>query len=571
MGAVPMKKVTIHVAMCLMLSTLFAVGQSAEQKKTPLSPSEKMDELFDFWNRLDQPGFAVVVVKEGQVVYQKVFGLACQEHAAAITPNTVFNTATLAQVFVGQSVAMLEKQGKLSLEDDVRKYIPEIRDFGTQVKLRHLVYQSSGLRDWLPVLQLSGRDKEEVTFERVLKLIKAQKQLIFPPGDRPLFSATNYDLLAEVIKRATGKPFSDWAWENIFKPLKMTRTQFRDNCRSIFDNEALSYNFTRQEYLRGVDTLSLAGSHSLFTSISDLAKWLVNLESGPADGQDIFARMFTAGALNSGGTSISGYGLNVGSWRGKRVVGQVGTWAGSGAALSYFPDQKFGFAVLANWDYTPIDGFGADIIDIYLPAPALAPAPAPPVKKGPPAAAKKAVKVSPEKLDAYAGDYRIAPGRVFSISRTGDQLSLTVPGAKFALTTLSETEFLLDIAEARITFQKNKDGKVQHFVWKQGGAEQIAPKIVLVKPTPQELQEFTGAYSNEELALRYAVELRGDALIVTAPGQNDIRLAPDEKDRFAANSRAIPMVIFQRDGQNRVTGFVIDSDPVRDLVFKRTF
>jgi CubicO group peptidase (beta-lactamase class C family) len=566
-----MNKIVFRVAMGLALLSLFAAGQSAGQKDRPLSPSEKMDELFGFWDRLDQPGFAVVVVKDGQVAYQKVFGLACQEHAAAITPDTVFNTATLAQVFVGQAVAMLEKQGKLSLEDDVRKYIPEIRDFGTPVKLRHLVYQSSGLRDWLPVLQLTGRDKLEVTMDTVLKVVKAQKQLMFPPGDRFMFSATNYDLLAEVIKRATGKPFSEWAWENVFKPLKMTRTQFRDNSRSIFDNEAMSYNFTRQEYLRGIDTLSLAGSHSLFTSVADLAKWLMNLEAGPADGQDIFAKMFMAGALNNGGTSISGYGLNAGSWRGKRVVGQVGTWAGSGAALSYFPDQKFGFAVLANWDYTPIDGFGADIIDIYLPAPPPAPAPARPAKKGPPAAAKKAVEVSPEKLDRYVGDYRIAPGRVFSISRTGAQLSLTVPGAKFVLTTLSETEFLLDIAEARITFQMNKDGKVQHFIWKQGGDEQIAPKIVLVNPTPQELQEFTGAYSNEELALSYAVELRGDALIVTAPGQIDIRLAPDEKDRFAANSRAIPMVIFQRDGQSRVTGFIIDSDPVRDLVFKRTF
>ena len=236
-----------------------------------------MDKLFDFWNRLDQPGFAVVVVKEGEVVYQKVFGLACQEHGVAMTPNSVFNTATLAQAFVGQAVAMLEKQGKLTLDDDVRKFIPEIPDFGTPVKLRHLLYHSSGLRDWLPVLQLEGRDKEEVTLETVLKIIKAQKQLIFPPGDRFQYSNTNYDLLAETIKRATGKPFSEWAWENILKPLKMTAAQFRDNSRSILDNQAFSYNFTRKEYLRGIDNLSLTGSHSLFTSIADLTKWLLNL------------------------------------------------------------------------------------------------------------------------------------------------------------------------------------------------------------------------------------------------------------------------------------------------------
>ena len=558
-----MKKVSLWAAKCLILLSLFAFGQSADKKETPLSPNAKMDKLFDFWNRLDQPGFAVVVVKEGQVVYQNVFGLACQEHGVAITPKTVFNIATATQPFVGMAVALLENEGKLSLDDDVRKYIPEIPDFGTPVKLRHLLYQTSGLRDWLSVLQLGGREKEEVTFEKVLNIVKAQKQLAFSPGDRFQDSNTNYDLLAETIKRVTGRSFSDWAWENIFKPLKMTRTQFRDNFRSIFDDQAFTYNFTRREYLKGIDNLSLTGSHSLFASIADLAKWLLNLETGQVGGKDIFARMFTAGRLNNGQSSDFGYGLNIEAGQGRWRVSRIGNWAGSGAALVYFPDLKLGLAVLANWDYTPVEGFLQDIADIYLPAPVE------PVKKSPQAAAKKTVRVSPEILDSYAGDYRMAPGQVFTISRKGDQLIISVPGMNFPLVTLSKTEFLLAFADARITFQKNKEGKVQQFVWKQGGGEQTAPKIVLVKPNPQELEEFAGSYFNAELNLRYAVELRGDMLIVNAPGQNDIRLAPDEKDHFTTSSRVFPMVIFQRDGQNRVTGFIIDSDPVRDLVFKK--
>ena len=561
-----MKKIWTCVATCLILSSLFVFGQSADKKEAPLSPNAKMDKLFDFWNRQDQPGFAVVVVKEGQVVYQNVFGLACQEHGAAITPKTVFNIATAAQPFVGMAVALLEKEGKLSLDDDVRKYIPEIPDFGTPVKLRHLLFQTSGLRDWLSVLQLSGRDREEVTFEKVLNIIKAQKKLAFSPGERFQDSNTNYDLLAETIKRATGRPFSEWAWENIFKPLKMTRTQFRDNFRSIFDDQAFTYNYTRREYLKGIDNLSLTGSHSLFASIADLAKWLLNLETGQVGGKDVFARMFTAGLLNNGQSSGFGYGLTVEDGQGRRRVSRVGNWAGSGAALAYFPDQKLGFAVLANWDYTPIEGFVQDIADIYLPAPV---EPATPVKKSPPAASKKTVKVSPEILDSYAGDYRMGPGQVFTFSRKGDQLILSVPGASFPLVSLSKTEFLFSLADARITFQKDKEGKIQQFVWKQGGGEQTAPKIVLVKPTPQELEEFVGSYFNAELDLRYAVELRGDTLIINATGQNEIRLAPDEKDHFTTSSRVFPMVIFQRDAQSRVTGFIIDSDPVRDLVFKK--
>ena len=559
-----MNKISTWIAMGLISLPLFALGQSAAKKDTPLTPGEQMDKLFDFWNRLDQPGFAVVVVKEGQVVYQKVFGLACQEHGVAITPNSVFNTATLAQTFVGQAVAVLENQGKLNLDDDVRKLIPEIPDFGTPIKLRHLLYHSSGLRDWLPVLQLTGRDKEEVTLEKVLKIVKAQKQLIFPPGERSQYSSTNYDLLAETIKRAAGKPFSDWAWENIFKPLKMTRTQFRDNYRSIFDDQAFSYNFTRSEYLRGIDNLSLTGSHSLFTSIADLSKWLLYIETGTAGGPDIFGKMFTAGKLDGGRSSAFGYGLRIGDNSGRRQVSQAGDWAGSGANLVYFPDQKFGCAVLANWDYTSVNGFIPAIIEIYLPAAA-----APPMKVSPPTPAKKSVKVRPAILDQYAGDYRFGPRQVFTISRVDDELYLSISGQKFTLTSLSETEFLLEFAGAQITFQKDKGGKIHQLVWKQGGAEQIVPKVVLVKPTPQELKEFSGSYFNEELNLLLGLEVRGDGLVLIPSEQSDVRLTSDEKDHFASGARFFPMIVFQRDAQNRVTGLIIDSDPIRDLVFKK--
>lgn len=559
------------MAIILALSIVLSMSLSAQAPQAAPSQSERMDQLFDFWNRLDQPGFAVVVVKEGKVVYQKVFGLACQEHAVAITPGTLFNTATLAQAFVGQAVAMLEKQGRLNLDDDVRKLIPELPEFGAPVKLRHLVYQTSGLRDWLSVLQLTGRDREEITIDKVLTVVKAQKRLLFTPGDRFQYTDTNYDLLAEVIKRATKQPFSDWAWENILKPLRMTQSQFRENARSILDNQAFSYNFTRSEYLRGIDNLSLVGSHSLFSSVAELAKWILNFEKGQVGGPDVIAKMTAAGTLNDGQASGSSYGLTVANQRGRRRISLTGTWAGSGADFAYFPDDRLGIVVLANWDYTGIDGFAPSIADIYLPAPA-PPAAAKPVLPAAkaPAAAGKAVKVDPKTLEAYDGEYRLGPGQIFVISHAGGQLHLGFSGQKFPLTALSETEFYLDVAQGKLTFQKSKDGKVTQFVWSQGGEEGIAPRVVLVRPTPQELQEFVGGYVNEELNSRIGVELRGAGLVLLLPGQREVRLAPDEKDRFTSGSPVVPMIVFQRDAQNRLTGFIIDRDTVRDLVFKKT-
>lgn len=545
---------------------LWAFGQGAVEQGAPLTPSEQMDKIFDFWNRLDQPGFATVVVKDGQVVYEKAFGLACQEHLVPLTPNSLFNTANLAEAFVGQAVAMLEEQGKLSLEDDIRKYIPELSDLGTPVKVRHLLYHSSGLRDWLPVLHLQGRDRLEVTMETVLGVLKAQKKLLFAPGERAQYANTDYDLLAEIIKRVTGKPFSDWAFEDIFKPLKMTRTRFRDNCRSVIDDEAFSYEFTSREYLKGIDTLSLTGSHSLFTSVAELSKWMLNLGTGRVGGAELFARMLTPGKLNNGQSSGYGYGLSVGEYAGKRQGSLWGGWAGSGFLLGYFPDQKFGFVVLANWDYTPAEGFASDIVNAWLP---LAPAAASPVAAKPKPASKKSVKVKPATLDLYAGDYRLGPGQVFTISRTGDRLFFVFPGQKMALTALSENEFLLELFQARIVFVKDKDGKVGRLIWKQGDGEQEAPKVVMANPTPAELQEFAGAYANEELGVRFVVEARGDRLFVIPPDRAAIRLAPDEKDRFTSGAAAFPMIVFQRDAGNRLTGFYIESGVVKDLVFTK--
>jgi CubicO group peptidase (beta-lactamase class C family) len=163
-----MPKISSRIAVVLMLLPLAAFSQAPEPE---LTPSQQMDKLFDFWNRLDQPGFAVVVVKDGQVVYQNVFGAAGQEHLSPITPQTVFNVSALGKPVVGMAVALLEKGGKLSLEDDVRKYIPELPDFGTPIKVRHLLGQTSGLRDWMAVLQLAGREREEWTIDKVLTLL----------------------------------------------------------------------------------------------------------------------------------------------------------------------------------------------------------------------------------------------------------------------------------------------------------------------------------------------------------------------------------------------------------------
>jgi CubicO group peptidase (beta-lactamase class C family) len=551
----------LAVAVFLMCSMSLIAGGTQSQEK-PLKSNEKMDELFEFWNRLDQPGYAVIVVKDGQVVYQKYFGLAILEGGVPNTPKTIFNVATLAQAFTGMALAMLEKQGKLSLDDDVRKSIPDLPDFGTPITIRHLLSHSSGLHDWPSLLKLAGREVEDITVDRILKMVKSQKQLKFVPGSQNSYSATNFDLLAETIKRATSQSLRDWAWENMFKPLKMTRTQFRENYREVIENQAFSYNYSRTlGYMKGLDNVSAAGSHSLFISLEDLGKWLLNLETGQVGGRDTFQKMFSPGKLDSGEAADFAYGFHVDTYKGLKRVYETGDWAGSGVALEYYPDQKFGFVLLSNWDYAYPEYFVQDISGIFLESIFK------PEKAAPLAKPKKEVKVKPAIYDQYAGDYRIEQGVVYTIVREGDRLMIRVSGQKYQLFPLSPTQFFLKVADVQITFQKSKEGKFDQFALEEGGTKIIASRVELVKPTLQQLKEFAGTYYNDELEASYSVELRNDRLVMVHPRVGEIRLSPEVQDHFIGSSAVFRMVVFSRDQKKNVAGFFVDTEPTRDIIF----
>ena len=561
-------KWTRRALSCLAVIILGLAGSG--QDKKPQTDAERMDQAFDFWNRLDQPGYAVLVVKDGQVAYQKTFGLACLEHNVPLASKSIFNVATAAQAITGMAVGMLEVQGQWASSDDIRKYIPEIPDFGTPVTIDHLVHHSSGLRDWQAVSRLAGWDTAEITIDRILKTVRAQKQLAFVPGSRTAYSATNYDLLAEAARRATGQTFPDWCWENIFKPLKMTRTQFRENFRAMIEDQAFSYNYPRTAYFKGADNLSVVGSHSLLTSLEDLGKWMLNLETGQVGGKNLIRKILAPGKLSTGETSGFAYGFSVGAYKGFDQLAVVGDWAGYGVALVYYPGQKTGFAVLSNWDYSYPEQFVQPIADIYL-RPFLKPEKKAPAPKPSAAKPQREVKLSPSVLGRYAGVYRMGQRALLTIMLVGNGLVLTVPGQgeKYALTAVSETEFRLSFPGFGITFQKDKEGKVHQLVFRQGESETTAPRVELVSPTPSELEEYAGTYANEELAVRCTAAVKGRRIVLTPQGRTEVALSPQEKDRFQGNSQVFPAVIFLRDKQDRVSGFVIDDEPVRGLVFKK--
>jgi CubicO group peptidase (beta-lactamase class C family) len=541
------------IAIAALTAAIWAA--QTENKTEPLSIDRQMEKVLLEWNRLDRPGVAVTVVKDGKVVFQKAYGLANMEHNIPNTNQTLFDTVSIAKPITGMAIAMLEAQGKISLEDDIRKYIPELPDFGKTVTLGHLLYHTSGIRDWPKTLEAAGwRLEDVITFDHIMWIIKRQQKLQADPGSKYLFSNTNYNLLAETVKRVSGQSFRDWTGENIFRPLGMFKTVVRDQLGEPMENQAYGYDYhPMRGYRKGGDNLNAVGSHCLFSTGEDMGKWLLNLETGKIGGSMVIKKMFTPGLLDNGEKIDYAYGWEIDTYKGLKRFSVSGQLLGFNSILQYFPEHKFGVVMLSNW----VSGWGdlvdpaRQIVDIFLEA--YLEKPVPPSDS---TSETQEIKPNPDQYGQYAGDYRWEPGFVVNVFREGDKLMFKIRGNSFQLLPLAESQFQLSIGDFRFTFQKDKEGKVHRMVIQEGGGdEKIAPKIELANPGPDELKEFTGTFYCRELDARYSVILRDNKLVITHMRLSDVTLTPEARDHFNTDSRSYPMVEFIRDKQQKVSGF----------------
>ena len=245
-------------------------------KPKALTPGDQVDEVFAPWDNKDSPGAAVAVVQNGTIVYKKGYGMANLEYDIPNSPSTVFHIASVSKQFTAFSILLLEKAGKLSLDDDIRKYIPEVPDFGKTITLRHLATHTSGMRDQWNLLAMAGwRLDDVITKEQVLKLVSKQKALNFNPGEEFVYCNTGFTLLAEVVARVSGQSFAEFTQANIFSPLKMKSTLFYDDHEKIVKNRAYSYH-EANGYKKSVLSYANVGATSLFTTAEDLSLWALN-------------------------------------------------------------------------------------------------------------------------------------------------------------------------------------------------------------------------------------------------------------------------------------------------------
>ena len=538
----------------ILLASVLLAGSAGAQN----GQSARVDSIFAQFSTGLTPGAAVAVIRNGTLILSKGYGHADLEHRVSITGTSVFDVASVSKQFAGLAIAMLVEQGKVALTDDIRKHIPELPDFGRTITVNHLVHHTSGIRDWPGTLALSGwRMDDVISFDQILTMAYNQRTLNFDPGSEYMYSNTGYNLLAELVRRVTGKTFRQWTDENLFAPLGMTRSHFRDDHTEIFPDRVLGYANENGAWRATSNNLMALGSSSLFTTAEDLAKWLANFDDAKVGGGRAMSRMLSTTPLNDGTPNSYAFGVSVGNYRSQPIVTHSGSWASFSTFVIHFPALKTGIVVLANTSFNPTQA-AFRVADIYLDS-ALGPRPTAPVRT--------AVPVSTATLDRYTGLYRLGPGWYTRITRDGRELrTQATREAAFAMTPLSDSTFWIPGYSTDMLFRRTSAGVVEMLF--RGRAR---PRVPETTDLPRErLAELAGTYFSEELEATYHVELQKGSLVMRHRRHGTIPLTRTTGEDFRGETWFMRSVEFIRDPGGQVTGLSITIDErSRDIRFRK--
>ncbi len=526
----------------------------AQAAATPGAIEEKVDAIFARWDSTTTPGCAVAASVNGQVVLRKAYGMADLEHGIVITPETIFEAGSVSKQFTAAAVLLLARDGKLSLDDPVRKYVPEVPDYGQPVTIRHMLTHTSGLRDWGNIAGLAGwpRTTRAYTHAHVLDIVSRQSALNFAPETEWSYSNTGYNLAAILVSRVAGEPFAEFTRKRIFEPLGMTRTSWRDDYTRIVPGRAMAYSLRGGNFQTLMPFENVHGNGGLLTTVGDLLKWNANLDAPKVGDAAFVADMERSARLANGRDTQYGLGLFLGTYKGVREVYHSGSTAGYRAFLTRFPDQRVSVATLCNVTAAPAQTYAHQVADLYLAGALKAEAPPRP-----------AVTLSAQELGAFAGLYKSRKrGVVATISVVQDTLRM-VPGG--SLVARSGTSFRTP-AGAEVVFSPDAAGAMTVRVVSPNGTEEVWERVPPAKPGPAELAELAGTYFSADAETTLTVVVEGGALRVKMRPDRVETLRPLYADAFDG---PFGVVIIRRDAKGRVTALSVVQDRAWDVRFER--
>ena len=509
----------------------------------------KIEKIFERY-KPDNPGAQLAISRNGKVIFSKAWGMADLEHNVPLTTKSITEAGSVSKQFTAAAILLLEQQGKLSIDDDVRKYVPEIPDYGYTITLRQMMQHKSGLKDWGAVVAIAGWPRSTKTYnnEDALYVISNQKTLNHKPGDEYLYSNSNYNLFAIIVHRVSGMSLADFTRKYIFEPSGLTHTQWRDNFKRIVPNRALAYQRSGTTYQTNMPNEYVYGNGGLLTTAEDLLIWTNYFLNGKLGSPSLLEKQLTTNALNSGVMHRYAAGLFVGTANGWKYISHDGATASYRSNLEAYPVLGLSIAWLSNTSQFDNDTLNVAeaVADLFIP-----------IKE---AEAKKetlaSFAVSKEKMNSYTGWYRN--------NRTGGGAKLYMQNEKLYGTQVGQ---LTPIRENVFTTGSNRvELNSKGFLFINGAKDSIYFTAVdSARVDEKSLSEYPGEYYSDEAEAKLYVVVKNGKLFLQQKPRTEIQLNPTYKDGFESPAG---IVYFERQ-KNKIINLKISVGRARNVEFKK--
>jgi CubicO group peptidase (beta-lactamase class C family) len=545
-----MKKRGMLVLVTLALRMLLSVVAFAQD-----IPTQKVDQIFAVYDKPGSPGCSLGVIRDRDFIYRKVYGSANLELGVPLSPQSVFYMGSVSKQFTAAAIVLAAEQGYLSLDDNVRRYIPELPDYGHVITLRQMIHQTSGFRDFLTLLHLAGQDVADFNSpEEIFRIVVRQRGLNNIPGDEWIYSNTNYFLLGIVLRRATKKSLSEFAAKNIFQPLGMSHTLFYDDHTLVVPGRVAAYDSAAHDTFR-VDwstTYEIVGGGGLMSTVDDLLLWDRNFYANRLGKGTLVQELQTPGVLNNGNTISYAMGLELGNYRSLPIVDHNGALFGYRTELLRFPEQKFSVICLCNIASAVPENLARQVADIYL---------GDRLQPGASALNPSSKGDFPDPAP-FAGKY-LDPRTHLMYTFTESDGNLMAWGA--VLRRINANQFY-DLGSHVITFESSQ-GTMHAKLDIRGETYFSGSRIQELHLDKPVLVSYTGQFRSTELDTLYDLSLEKDSLTLRNRDNPPQKLTPIAKDEFEAGD--LGRLVFERDSGGRVFGFRVFTQEASGIAFKK--
>ncbi|MGH1433197.1 MAG: serine hydrolase domain-containing protein [Lewinella sp.] len=516
--------------------------------------------LDDYVNSYYEPGLTVGVVKNGALIFQGNKGSMNLEYNLPFNDSTVFDLASVTKQFTSACIGVLDKQGKLSIDDDVRKYIPELKSYEHTIRIKHLLNHTSGIRNHNVLLDLKGFDYKHqgYTNEMIQELMFKQKGINNIPGEKVLYSNTNYVLLKLIIERVSGRKIHEFSQQELFAPLEMTHTFYRSNLEEVIENRAYSYYKNNETYQQPKSLTLCVGAGGMGSTIEDLAKWS-DVFLNPNHKFHYLKEFITElDTLNNGELMKHARGMFVAPYKGYTSYNHSGRDLGMRSQFICIPDKNLAIIVFTNSEHINAVNISYQILDLFLEGESIE-------------QKENQFSHSVKQLREFEGAYQELNSdltmKVFVENDTLKAISSFGRDATPLISTGVNSLARIDNPSIVYTFHPNEKSDIDLYV-DFGGAGFYFERITLELNPNQNLVDYIGSYYADELDVTYFISIENNKLVLSYPNNENITIKEGVTDTFGANRRT--KYSFHRNNEGKVISFEVASEgTVKEIFFSR--